>query len=964
MKRNIRLFKGFCCGLMAISCIFGALTLQKTSVEAEDTARMEKGVTFASATANLYDTANALSAWPLTYEAIIQLPQSQSARAGGIFANFMPGHPSTNMEIRTNGYPQLYYSDGTDAVNVAFSSVDVRSVEYVHLAMTFDVNTGKGCCYINGELKQEVTMSASDMQKVDFTASPTNSMRVGGDYRDGNAQYFKGAIKAVEAYSDIRTAQEIASDYTRMTSANKAPTGDNALCAYDLTASDAVYRKDLSGNSNHLALNGEAFEGADLDGTSFSAQERYLVYKPLESAPKTMEAEIYLPEAYSGRGGVVFGNYDGAADSMNLEIFSNGVPRFHYKGASGEFCDVKFTTADVRSSGGWTHLALVYDDVNGQLLCYVNGILKGTAAFEAYKDGIWNNTFVVGGDKRADNAQYFKGAIRSVQFFSDIRTAQEIALDASGADNTSDGQLLLLYNLSDGGKKDVTDLSGNGYHVEYEPSYESGWFTNKTAVTDFAYSIAVVGDTQVIAQNEPEKLHTIYDWILNNQQEKNIQFVVGVGDVTNFDTDEEWTAAKAAISKMDGKIPYSLVRGNHDSSAMINRYFYYDKYTQQFGGFYEEGKMDSSWKTLTIGETDYLFLALDYGATDAELAWASEVVESFPSHKVIISTHAYLYRDGTTLDQNEVCPPATNPGFGDEDTGRAGLMNNGDAIWDKFVSKHPNIFLVLCGHDPCDEVVTIQTEGVHGNVVTQMLIDPQSMDKSSRYGSTGMVAMLYFSEDGSVMELEYYSTIREEYWKSSNQYKTIMPTETGAHAFNKKITGDAFFHEAATCLLGESYYYSCVCGEKSNEVFFVDDGLGHSWTGDCDERACSRAGCGAQSPMTHSWDGGTVVKEATEEEEGEKCFACTNVGCHATKTEPIAKLAPTTSEDSSKESSLEAPDEESTVDSSKETESDSVADVAVPVVSCIGSVTGVMRTFALTVAAVFALWKRKNCKKA
>jgi hypothetical protein len=65
-------------------------------------------------------------------------------------------------------------------------------------------------------------------------------------------------------------------------------------------------------------------------------------------------------------------------------------------------------------------------------------------------------------------------------------------------------------------------------------------------------------------------------------------------------------------------------------------------------------------------------------------------------------------------------------------------------------------------------VVVSQEKGVHGNTVTQMLVDPQGVD--ANIGATGMVAMLYFSEDGRQVQVEYYSTVREQYFIPENQF--------------------------------------------------------------------------------------------------------------------------------------------------------------------------------------------------
>ena len=164
-------------------------------------------------------------------------------------------------------------------------------------------------------------------------------------------------------------------------------------------------------------------------------------------------------------------------------------------------------------------------------------------------------------------------------------------------------------------------------------------------------------------------------------------------------------------------------------------------------------KMANTWRLLEIGEVKYLIFALDYGFGDDVMAWAGEIIERYPDHNVIITTHAYMYRDKTTLDAGDECPPSETGG------------RDGDYMWENFISKYENIKLVLCGHIDCDNVqITTQT-GVHGNTVTQILIDPQGLDKD--LGPTGLVAMFYFSEDGKNVKVEYYSPIRNEFEVSS-----------------------------------------------------------------------------------------------------------------------------------------------------------------------------------------------------
>ena len=246
--------------------------------------------------------------------------------------------------------------------------------------------------------------------------------------------------------------------------------------------------------------------------------------------------------------------------------------------------------------------------------------------------------------------------------------------------------------------------------------------------------------------------------MLGNVESKKIKFVLGLGDITDDNTTAEWELARKNITRMNGVVPYSLVRGNHDGAANMNKYFPISEYKDVLGGVYLQNTIINSWQELVVGETKYLIFTLDYGANDAILNWADKIIAAHPEHNVIITTHAYLFRDGTTLDAGDVVPPSN----------KGATYNNGDHMWDKLIKKHENIVLVLSGHDPCDNVVATQTKGDHGNVVTQMLVDPQGVDKAQ--GGVGMVTMLYFSEDGKTMQVETYSTDRKAFYLEENQF--------------------------------------------------------------------------------------------------------------------------------------------------------------------------------------------------
>ena len=115
---------------------------------------------------------------------------------------------------------------------------------------------------------------------------------------------------------------------------------------------------------------------------------------------------------------------------------------------------------------------------------------------------------------------------------------------------------------------------------------------DKEPIKNYAYAFVAVGDTQVLCYRDAIKgtnyMSQIYDWIVENKEEKKIEYVFGLGDITDASLDTEWEIAKENISKLDGVVPYSLVRGNHDGDLKFRKYFYYDAYTGQFDGYYDE----------------------------------------------------------------------------------------------------------------------------------------------------------------------------------------------------------------------------------------------------------------------------------------------------------------------------------------------------------------------------------------
>lgn len=303
------------------------------------------------------------------------------------------------------------------------------------------------------------------------------------------------------------------------------------------------------------------------------------------------------------------------------------------------------------------------------------------------------------------------------------------------------------------------------------PPANTDWVDVGANVTNYDFSFMVIGDTQIVTSEHPDKLKNIYDYVLDNVTSKKVKHVFGVGDITDRDVVSEWEVATQQIARLDGVVPYSVVRGNHDiysADKKINKKSYFDDYFGSDDCFYADEYIDyykgNSFKArntvheFSAGGRDYLVIALDYGADDFILEWASTLCYSHPNHNVIVSTHAYLASDGGYYDSTKGAPATRD--YGDS-------ANNGDDMWEEFICRHDNIVMVISGHAPAKDVVYRQSEGDNGNIVTEILVDAQGQDADASVGPVGMVATFYVSQDGKTVNVEYYSTIKNKFYKSS-----------------------------------------------------------------------------------------------------------------------------------------------------------------------------------------------------
>lgn len=304
-----------------------------------------------------------------------------------------------------------------------------------------------------------------------------------------------------------------------------------------------------------------------------------------------------------------------------------------------------------------------------------------------------------------------------------------------------------------------------------------------------AYTIAVLPDTQdYTAEYAPKEIFSqMTQWLVDNKDSLGIQFVAHVGDVTYHNTDAEWTNAEASLRILDGKLPYSLLPGNHDLAAggsaasrtqdNLSKYFSVEEQSKLpgFGGVYdrEPESFNNNYSTFTAPDgTKWLNLSLEFGARDDVLRWAGDVIEQHLDHRVMITTHGYMAGDERV---GPLTPQLTGenagPGYGVGNDERG--SSDGDGMWQKLVSQYPNIAFVFSGHNFIDGAQTQINYGAGGQPVLQMIMNYQNGvarestgngdEALGSNGGNGAIRLLTIDPDNNAVYTETYFTAFNDY---------------------------------------------------------------------------------------------------------------------------------------------------------------------------------------------------------
>lgn len=296
------------------------------------------------------------------------------------------------------------------------------------------------------------------------------------------------------------------------------------------------------------------------------------------------------------------------------------------------------------------------------------------------------------------------------------------------------------------------------------------------------------------------------DWIIANQSTYNIEAVLFEGDLTNYGylgldstkAQDEWDRVDALLDDLlDAGIVCLVVPGNHDyiftpppsgypdvsdrDLTMYNLHVGPDRFSSY--SWWQGDMNGNSAVTFDMGGVPYMAIGLQFGPTDADLAWADSVIDSNPDRLFIIVTHGYMDDDNTRLGATDA--HSSSYYFTD------GSDNNGEEIWSELVSQHPNIVMVLSGHVTTGDGQGRRVDYVGGEPVEQILTNYQTYTD----GGEGYMAMFDLQPDANTVYRTTYSVDAGSRTASPDQYQFAFRADGSKYepfAFSTTTTSTSF----------------------------------------------------------------------------------------------------------------------------------------------------------------------------
>ncbi|MFF4636192.1 LamG-like jellyroll fold domain-containing protein [Streptomyces olivaceus] len=256
------------------------------------------------------------------------------------------------------------------------------------------------------------------------------------------------------------------------------------------------------------------------------------------------------------------------------------------------------------------------------------------------------------------------------------------------------------------------------------------------------FALAVLPDTQYLFDADsadPAPLRETFRHLVADRSGANIAFMTHLGDVTEHGTEDEIRRAAQTFRTLHGKVPYSVLAGNHDIASSTDDQRGDSAYLREFGprryasmptfkGASPDGY--NSHHIVRAGGRDWLVLALDWRISDKGLTWAQGALDAHSALPTVLTTHDLALPEGD---------------------GSARLSEHGQRLWDGLIRANDQIFLALGGHYwPPGRTVLTNDAGhdVHVHITNY---------QDRYYGGAGMIRTYGFDLARGVIDVETFA---------------------------------------------------------------------------------------------------------------------------------------------------------------------------------------------------------------
>lgn len=485
----------------------------------------------------------------------------------------------------------------------------------------------------------------------------------------------------------------------------------------------------------------------------------YQIDGNLKKVPDSIEAWVKLPVASIG-GTVVGSSY---IDEVHWGVDASGKVKFSYN-----YGAIKHTFSSSKniSDNEWHHIAVVRTDK--EFTYYLDGKYEDSYEIESEDVNVIDFYNIGAGVNGRINP--FEGYIKQVTLYTGAISAEQVLSDMNNTYITEDDVISkeskIIGNWNFGEywterfvKNTVIDGQNASLHTHEK------YLNADYSFGEYDYTFVIFPDIQIMTNYNPTRLNNQIQWLADNKEKYNVKFAMFVGDLSDFGQREPlYQTAANAMDRLNNKIPYCFVPGNHDyddnagtrNQTYFKTHFPVSKHSQLpgFGGVFEEDNMANSYYLFDADGIEYLVLNLEYNPRMSVLRWAGRIIEAHPNHRVIVETHNYLQPNGEFEGK---------PSAGYE-------ANASQKIFDALISKYDNVFFAVGGHRIYDDVVYRVDNGINGNKIISMLTDAQGVNYKGE-GAQDILMLVHVNEAKKTMNFVYYSPEKGKLWNIQNQFQ-------------------------------------------------------------------------------------------------------------------------------------------------------------------------------------------------